>query len=129
MDMEAQILTALVTAAGTVIISLIGFLSKKLAAYLDEKGIREALGSKRYLVDIAVQAIEQVYQHEDGEKKLQRAKVEALQLMERNNININEDELVSFIEASVRAMNSGFLKEAESLVIQEEVLPEEGVNE
>lgn len=107
MDMEAQILTALVTAAGTVIISLIGFLSKKLAAYLDEKGIRETLGSKRYLVDIAVQAIEQVYQHEDGEKKLQRAKVEALKLMERNNININEDELISFIEASVRAMNEG----------------------
>ena len=107
MDMEAQILTALVTAAGTVIISLIGFLSKKLAAYLDEKGIRETLGSKRYLVDIAVQAIEQVYQHEDGEKKFQRAKVEALKLMERNKININEDELNSFIEASVRAMNEG----------------------
>ena len=107
MDIEAQILTALVTAAGTVIISLIGFLSNKLAAYLDEKGIRETLGSKRYLVDIAVQAIEQVYQHEDGDKKLQRAKVEALKLMERNNININEDELNSFIEASVRAMNEG----------------------
>lgn len=129
MDMEAQILTALVTAAGTVIISLIGFLSRKLAAYLDEKGIRETLGSKRYLVDIAVQAIEQVYQHEDGAKKLERAKVEALQLMERNNININEDELVSFIEASVRAMNSGFLKEAESLVTEEEGLPEEDLNE
>ena len=107
MDMESQILTALVTAAGTVIISLIGFLSNKLAAYLDEKGIREALGSKRYLVDIAVQAIEQVYQHEDGAKKLERAKVEALKLMERNKINISEDELVSFIEASVRAMNEG----------------------
>ena len=129
MDMEAQILTALVTAAGTVIISFIGFLSRKLAAYLDEKGIQEALRSKHYLVDIAVQAIEQVYQHEDGEKKLQRAKVEALKLMERNNININEDELVSFIEASVRAMNSGFLKEAESLVTEEEGLPEEGINE
>ena len=107
MDMEAQILTALVTAAGTVIISLITYLSKRLAAYLDEKGIRETLGSKRYLVDIAVQAIEQVYKHEDGDKKLQRAKVEALKLMERNNININEDELNSFIEASVRAMNEG----------------------
>ena len=105
--MEAQILTALVTAAGTVIISLIGFLSKKLAAYLDEKGIREALGSKRYLVDIAVQAIEQVYQHEEGAKKLERAKVEALKLMERNKVNISEDELISFIEASVRAMNEG----------------------
>lgn len=107
MDMETQILTALVTAAGTVIISLIGFLSNKLAAYLDEKGIRETLGSKRYLVDIAVQAIEQVYKNEDGDKKLQRAKVEALKLMERNNIKINEDELNSFIEASVRAMNEG----------------------
>ena len=107
MDMEAQILTAIVTAAGTVIISLIGFLSRKLAAYLDEKGIQETLRSKHYLVDIAVQAIEQVYQHEDGEKKFQRAKVEALKLMERNKVNINEDELDSFIEASVRAMNEG----------------------
>ena len=107
MDMEAQILTALATAAGTVVISLIKYLSRKIAAYLDERGIRETLRSKQYLVDIAVQAIEQVYQHEDGAKKLQRAKVEALKLMERNNINIGEDELVSFIEASVRAMNEG----------------------
>ena len=129
MDMEAQILTAIVTAAGTVIISLIGFLSRKLAAYLDEKGIRESLRSKRYLVDIAVQAIEQVYENEDGEKKFNRAKVEAFKLMERNKININEDELDSFIEASVRAMNSGFLKEAQSLVTEEEGLPEEGINE
>ena len=125
MDMEAQILTALVTAAGTVIISLIGFLSNKLAAYLDEKGIRETLRSKRYLVDIAVQAIEQVYQHEDGEKKLQRAKVEALKLMERNNININEDELNSFIEASVRAMNEGIgISEDESIKIDVVDCPE-----
>ena len=107
MDMEAQILTALVTAAGTIIISLITYLSRKIAAYLDERGIRETLRSKQYLVDIAVQAIEQVYQNEDGEKKFQRAKVEALKLMERNKINVNEDELNSFIEASVRAMNEG----------------------
>lgn len=105
--MESQIMTTLVTAAGTILLSLITYLSKKVAAYLDEKGIRESIGSKQYLVDVAVHATEQIYKNENGEKKLAYAKLSALQLMQRNGIQINEDELNSFIEAAVAAMNEG----------------------
>lgn len=120
--MESQIMTTLMTAAGTILLSLITYLSKKVAAYLDEKGIRESIGSKQYLVDVAVHATEQIYKNENGEKKLAHAKLSALQLMQRNGIQINEDELNSFIEAAVAAMNEG-IKSAGVIELNADELP------
>ena len=103
-----QIQTALLGALGTIIVSLIGVIAKKVVAFLDEKEINEILNRKQYLVDIAVNAAEQIWQNEDGAIKLANARKEAIKLLNENNINITDTELQNLIEASVKAMNDAF---------------------
>lgn len=102
--MEA-VQTALLTALGTILVSLIGVITKKVVAFLDDKGITDKLARKQYLVDISVNAAEQIYQNEDGATKLANARKEAIKLLNENKINITETELQNLIEASVKAMN------------------------
>lgn len=106
--MQAEITNAILSALGTILVALIGYLAQKVAAYLQEKGITEKLSNKQYLVDIAVNAIEQVYINEDGAEKFRQAKDEAIKLFNENNIPINQEELDVLIEASVKAMNDAF---------------------
>lgn len=106
--MQAEVTNAIVTALGTILVAVIGYVAQKVAAYLKEKGISEKLSSAQYLVDIAVNAIEQIYQNEDGQTKLIRAKEQALKLLNDNGLTVTDDELTTFIEASVKAMNDAF---------------------
>lgn len=98
---------AFLSGLGTVLVAIIGFLTQKAVKWLDEKGVTEQLQKKRYLVDIAVNAAEQIYQNEDGATKLANARTEALKLLNDNGLNITEDELTNFVEAAVKAMNDG----------------------
>lgn len=106
--MQTEITNAIVSALGTILVALIGFLAQKVASYLKEKGITEKLSNKRYLVDIAVSAVEQIYFYEDGPRKFNLAKEEALKLLNDNGLSVEGHELEAFIEASVKAMNDGF---------------------
>lgn len=106
--MNEELQAAILNAAIAVLIALIGVITKKVVAFLDEKGITEKLNKKQYLVDIAVNAAEQVYQNEDGAVKLANARKEALQLLNDNGLNITDAELQNLIEASVKAMNDAF---------------------
>lgn len=103
-----QIQTAILGALGTITVALIGVITKKVVAFLNEKGITDKLNKKQYLVDIAVNAAEQVYQNEDGAVKLANARKEALKLLNDNGLNITDAELQNLIEASVKAMNDAF---------------------
>lgn len=120
--MQNEIMNAIVSALGTVLVALIGFVAKKTAAYLDQKGITEKLNKKKYLVDIAVNAIEQIYQQEEGAVKLLKAKQEALRLLQENGLTISDTELQTFIEAAVKAMNDAFNSTTDDveLVLREE---------
>jgi len=103
-----QIQTALLGALGTVLVTLIGIATNKVVAFLNDKGITEKLNRKQYLVDIAVNAAEQIYQNEDGFTKLVNARKQALELLNVNGINITGTELNNLIEASVKTMNDAF---------------------
>ena len=107
--MEAELLNVVVSALGSVLVALVGYLAQKLARYLTEKGVTEKLASKQYLVDVAVLAVEQLYQEEGGEKKFGLAKMRAVDLLNQQGIEVSNEELESFIEASVKSMNEGFL--------------------
>lgn len=107
-NMQNEIMNAVISALGTILIALIGYVAKKTATYLDQKGITEKLNKKKYLVDIAVNAIEQIYQQEEGAVKLSKAKQEALRLLQENDLAISDTELQTFIESAVKAMNDGF---------------------
>ena len=100
--------TALIGALVTIVIGLSGVITKKVVAFLDEKGINEKLNRKHYLVDIAVNAAEQIWQNEEGAIKLANARKEAIKLLNENKINITDAELQNLIEASVKAMNDAF---------------------
>ncbi len=105
--MQAELMNAFVSALGTILVALLGYIAKKVAVYLQGKGITEKLENKQYLVDIAVNAIEQIYINEDGVEKFQQAKNEAVKLFNENDIPISNEELDVLIEASVKAMNDG----------------------
>ena len=103
-----QIQTALLGALGTVLVTLIGLATNKVVAFLNDKGITEKLNRKQYLVDIAVNAAEQIWQNEDGATKLVKARNQALDLLNDNGIDITGTELNNLVEASVKAMNDAF---------------------
>ena len=95
-------------ALGTILVTLIGIATNKVVAFLNDKSITEKLNRKQYLVDIAVNAAEQIWQNEDGAIKLANARKEAIKLLNENKINITDVELQNLIEASVKAMNDAF---------------------
>ncbi len=70
--MQTEIMNAVVSALGTILVALIGFVAKRAAAYLKEKGVSEQINKKKYLVDIAVNAVEQIWQNEEGYKKVRK---------------------------------------------------------
>lgn len=99
---------ALFSGLVTVTVALIGWLTTKVVDYLKELGLTEKLEKKQYLVDIAVNAAEQIWQNEDGAIKLANARKEAIKLLNENKITITDAELQNLIEASVKAMNDAF---------------------
>lgn len=100
-----ELQTAILGALGVILLALIRNVTNKVVFYLDSKGITEKLNRKQYLVDIAVNAAEQIWQNEDGATKLANARTEAIKLLNENGINITSTELQNLIEASVKAMN------------------------
>lgn len=106
--MQAELMNAIISALGTILVALIGFVAQKVAQYLKEKGITEQLEKKEYLVSWAVQGIEQIYQNESGPEKFEKAKSEVVKLFKENGVQINSDELDILIEAMVKSMNDGF---------------------
>lgn len=74
------------------------------------------MANKKYLVDIAVQAAEQIYRNEGGAAKFEMAKNEALKAINRSGLQVTESELNVLIEASVKAMNDAGKKEVEQYV-------------
>lgn len=125
--MQTEIMNAIVSALGTILVALIGYVAQKVAAYLKEKGVTEQISKKKYLIDIAVNAVEQIWQNENGAVKLQKAKNEAVRLLEENGITVSEAELDAFIEASVKAMNDAFNSTKEGQIVLE--VPEVEVKE
>lgn len=105
--MQTELTNAIVSALGTVLVALIGYVARKVANYLKEKGITKQLENKEYLVSWAVQGIEQIYQNEDGPEKFKMAKQEAIKLLNNNGLEVTETELELLIETMVKAMNDG----------------------
>lgn len=115
-----QVQGAILSALGTILVALIGVTTKKVVVFLNEKGITEKLNKKQYLVDIAVNAAEQIYQNEDGAVKLANARKEAIKLLNDNGLKITEAELQNLIEASVKAMNDSINSTKVGLIELEE---------
>ena len=120
--MPTELSDILVESAMAILVALVGWITREAVAYFKKKGLTEILSQKQYLVDIAVRSIEQIYINEDGPKKLEKAKITALELLSKNGIEITQAELDNFIESSVNAMN-----EAKKSVEPEQVIISEAI--
>lgn len=120
--MPTELSDILVESAMAILVALVGWITREAVAYFKKKGLTEILSQKQYLVDIAVRSIEQIYINEDGPKKLEKAKITALELLSKNGIEITQAELDNFIESSVNAMN-----EAKKSVEPEQVIVSEAI--
>ncbi len=120
--MPTEFSDILVESAMAILVALVGWITREAVAYFKKKGLTEILSQKQYLVDIAVRSIEQIYINEDGPKKLEKAKITALELLSKNGIEITQAELDNFIESSVNAMNEAKKSvEPEQLIISEAI--------
>lgn len=83
------------------------FIGQKGTAYLKRKGVLAQLESKKNYVAIVVSAVQQVYAESKGDAKLQEAKVQLIDLFNKNGIKFTEDELDLLIESAVKGMKDG----------------------
>lgn len=105
--MQEQITLAIIGALSTIVVAIVQYVARAIVAYLDNKGVVETLKSKDYLVRIAIDAANQIYEKEQGAEKFAFAKAQALKLLAANGIAIDESELEDFIEAAVGAAKTG----------------------
>lgn len=99
---------AVMQLAVVVITGLVSVLTAKATAYFKEKGLLAKLDAKKKSVDIAVNAVEQIYYEEEGPERYKQAKVRAIDLLNKQGITITEQELDTLIEAAVSGMKQGY---------------------
>lgn len=97
----------IVNIIGTLLTVIAGYAVKQLKGYLDQKGITQKLQAYESSARIAVSAVEQIYQNEDGQSKLLRARIHMAQSLQNKGINIDEEDLQYWIESAVYGMKNG----------------------
>ncbi len=99
---------AVMQLAVVIITGLVSVLTAKATAYFKEKGLLAKLDAKKKSVDIAVNAVEQIYYEEAGPERYKQARTRAIDLLNKQGITITEQELDTLIEAAVAGMKQGY---------------------
>lgn len=108
---------AILNAIAVTLTALIGLVTSKVVSWLEEKKVTEKIFNKREIVGIVVSAIEQIYKAEDGPKKLQQAKLMAVEMLNQNGIKVTENELNALIEEAVGNINQSTSDSSELIEI------------
>ncbi|HEM3568838.1 TPA: phage holin [Streptococcus suis] len=108
MNLQEMILTTLSTLSGIVIITIV----KMVKEYLLRKGGVAAVRALEIVASHAVQAVEQLAKDPKvelhGEQKLELAKEKVRDELTKYNFYFTDEQLNTFIEAAVHAMNSAW---------------------
>ncbi|HEM3521403.1 phage holin [Streptococcus suis] len=108
MNLQEMILTTLSTLSGIVIITIV----KMVKEYLLRKGGVAAVRTLEIVASHAVQAVEQLAKDPKvelhGEQKLELAKEKVRDELTKYNFYFTDEQLNTFIEAAVHAMNSAW---------------------
>lgn len=99
---------AVMQLAVVIITGLVSVLTAKATAYFREKGLLVKLDAKKKSVDIAVNAVEQIYYEEEGPERYKQARTRAIDLLNKQGITITEQELDTLIEAAVAGLKQGY---------------------
>ena len=106
--MNTEIANAVVSALGTILISLIGYVAKQVADYLRAKTSSQDMEKKLKLAKAAVGAAEQVWQNVEGPERFEVAKDSFIDMLNDEGIKITERQVDVFLEAAVKEMNDAF---------------------
>lgn len=96
---------ALLSALSTILVALIGVITKKIVDYLNQKGISEQLHNKKEIVQIGVTAVEGLWRELKGNEKLEKAKEMILNELSQHGLSVTDKELELFIESAVHEIN------------------------
>lgn len=107
--LKEEIITALLTGGGTILLALIGWVSRRIATWLKDDEFGRELGNFAYLADIAVMGIEQIAKHDETITKFNEAKTALLKMANDRGIAATDEMLDTFIEAAVKRMNDAGL--------------------
>lgn len=105
MEILNQALGIIVPAAATLLATWFAVLGAQMKAKYNEKINTE---TKRNIVNMTVEYVQQVYKELNGEEKLQKALEQASTLLMEKGINVSEVELRTLIESAVYGIKSGF---------------------
>lgn len=107
--MREEIIAALLTAGGAILLALIGRVTEAVVKKVGDDEFGKELGNFAYLADVAVMAIEQLAKHDETIKKFDEAKDYLIALANEYNIKITDVMADSFVEAAVKRMNDAGL--------------------
>ena len=102
--MFESIQVELINLAIVVITTLAGFVAKQATTYLKNRGALAYVENNKVLVNIVVQAVEQMYKEVGGQEKLELAKLELVQLLHEKKIKVSGKEMDLLIESAVKEM-------------------------
>ena len=103
--MKEEILQALVTAGGAILLAIISALSARISAWIRDEEFGKELGNFAYLADMAVMGVEQIAKHDETINKFNEAKKALQQMANDVGLKISDEMMESFIEAAVKRMN------------------------
>lgn len=93
-----------------VLTTLVGYATKQVSSYLKKRGALAELENNKVLVDIAVNAVEQMFKEADGITKFETAKAELVKMLNDKKIKVSEEQLNLMIEQAVKAMKENTVK-------------------
>lgn len=99
---------AFLNLAVVVITGIVSLATKKVTAYFKQKGVLQKFEAKKESVNIAVNAVEQIYFNEDGPVRYEHAKKRAIEMLRVQGIIISDAELDTLIESAVSGLKQGY---------------------
>lgn len=100
-----DLMTIVLQSVATVLIALVGVLTKEAVKYLKEKGVIAQISQHKELAGLAVQMTEQVYKDFDGDMKKEKAIKAFQKALEQKGISLSLTDIELFIESAVKEMN------------------------
>lgn len=94
-----------------IIAGCVGVVTRYVVKFLKKKGIIAKLETHKELTKIVVNAVEQAYNHLDGDKKLELAKSEIEKVANSKGLAITQKEIELLIESTVKEMNKAIKEE------------------
>ena len=106
-----------------ILVALVGLVTRSIIQWLNTKGITEKLEGKEYIVRWLVNGAEQAYKHEDGKKKRDIVKQKAIDVLNKNGLDVGVTELNELIEAMVFEMNKAKQENTTTIELESKELP------